>query len=183
MLNEAERVALHGVARASIRHGLAHHRALAVIAAEFPDALQQHAASFVTLEINGELRGCIGTLEAYRPLVADVAANAFSAAFRDSRFPPLTPHEESRLDIHISVLSTPEPVHVRNEAELIGLLRPDIDGLVLSEGARRGTFLPSVWEQLPEARDFLAHLKRKAGLPANYWSSTLRVERYTCEEF
>lgn len=183
MLNEAERVALRCVARASIHHGLAHRRCLSVNAAEFPDALQQQAASFVTLEINGELRGCIGTLEAYRPLVMDVAANAFSAAFRDSRFSPLTPHEESRLDIHISVLSTPELVHVRNEAELLAMLRPGIDGIVLSEGARRGTFLPSVWEQLPDARDFLAHLKRKAGLPANYWSKSLKVERYECEVF
>jgi AmmeMemoRadiSam system protein A len=183
MLSAAGRTALRRVARDSIRHGLLHGRVLTVNPADYAATLQQPAASFVTLEILGELRGCIGTLEAHRALVIDVAANAFAAAFRDSRFPPLTPHEESRLDIHISVLSKPEPVHVRSEAELLGVLRPGIDGVVLSEGARRGTFLPSVWEQLPDPRDFLAHLKRKAGLPANYWSDTLRIERYTCEVF
>ena len=183
MLNTTERTTLRAVARNAIRHGLAHGRALTVNPADYTAALQQSGASFVTLEILGALRGCIGTLEAHRALVSDVAANAFSAAFRDPRFPPLSAHEESRLDIHISVLGKPEPVPVRSEANLLGMLRPNIDGVVLSEGARRGTFLPSVWEQLPDRRDFLAQLKRKAGLPANYWSDTLRVERYTCEVF
>lgn len=183
MLSETDRTALRALARASIRHGLQQGRALAVDARTLSPALQATGASFVTLEIAGEMRGCIGTLEARRPLAEDVAANAFAAAFRDSRFPPLSAHEESRLDIHVSVLSAPEPMAVRDEADLLRQLRPGIDGLVLEDGARRGTFLPSVWEQLPDPRDFLAHLKRKAGLPPGHWSPTLRVSRYTCQVF
>lgn len=174
---------LRDIARASIRHGLAYGRALAINPAELPAALQQKAATFVTLEIGGELRGCIGTLEAQRPLAADVAENAFRAAFNDSRFPPLARNEEDQLAIHISVLSPPVLMRVRDEADLLRQLRPGIDGIVLTEGTRRGTFLPGVWEQLPEPRNFLAHLKQKAGLPADYWSPAIRVERYTCEAF
>lgn len=183
MLNDNERQALRAIARASIRHGLQHGRVLSVDVRTLPPALQENAATFVTLEITGELRGCIGTLEAQQPLAVDVARNAFSAAFRDSRFPPLSPAEESRLDIHISVLSAATPMTVRDEADLLRQLRPGIDGIVLSEGGRRATFLPGVWEQLPDPRDFIAHLKRKAGLPANHWSPTLQVARYTCEVF
>jgi uncharacterized protein len=129
------------------------------------------------------LRGCIGSLEARRPLALDVAENAFASAFRDPRFAPLARAEEPRLDLHISVLSEAEQIPVRSEAELLASLRPGIDGVILSAGARRGTFLPSVWEQLPEPHRFLAQLKRKAGLPADYWSAELRVERYTVEAF
>lgn len=182
-LAATDRETLLAVARASIHHGLVHGRALTVAAAGYAPALRPDAASFVTLQIDGELRGCIGTLEAYRPLVADVAANAWAAAFRDSRFPPLAPAEEKLLTLHISVLTTPEPLSVRNEADLLGRLRPGVDGLVLADGMRRATFLPSVWEQLPDPRDFVAHLKRKAGLPARHWSATMRVERYEVEEF
>jgi len=182
-LDAKEKQILREIARASIRHGLAYGRALAINPAELPAALQETAATFVTLETGGQLRGCIGTLEALRPLAVDVAENAFRAAFRDSRFPPLARNEEDQLDIHISVLSTPAPLRVRDEADLLQRLRPGIDGIVLSEGARRGTFLPSVWEQLPDPREFLAHLKQKAGLPADYWSPAIRVERYTCEAF
>lgn len=182
-LAREEHDTLLAVARAAIHHGLLHGRALAVVAADYPPALQATAATFVTLQIDGNLRGCIGTLEAHRPLVADVAANAWAAAFRDSRFPPLTPAEENRLALHISVLTMPRPFPVRDEADLLAKLRPDIDGLVLTDGMRHATFLPSVWEQLPDPRDFVAHLKRKAGLPAAHWSATMRVERYEVEEF
>ena len=113
----------------------------------------------------------------------DVAENAFAAAFRDPRFPPLRPDEYPRLEYHISILNPPEPMTVTSEADLLQQLRPGVDGLVLIEGARRATFLPSVWEQLPDPRQFLAHLKMKAGLPADYWSDSLRFERYTVEEF
>ncbi len=149
--------------------------------ADFPTPLREHRASFVTLHLDRRLRGCIGTLEARDPLVVDVARNAWSAASRDTRFPPIGMDEFQHLDIHISVLSVPEPVTVGSEAELLALMRPGIDGLILEEGFRRGTFLPSVWEQLPDPRDFLRQLKRKTGLPDQYWSASLQISRYTAE--
>ncbi len=149
--------------------------------ADFLAPLRDHRASFVTLHVDRRLRGCIGTLEARDPLVVDVARNAWSAASRDARFPPIGMDEFQNVDIHISVLSVPEPVTVGSEAELLALMRPGIDGLILEEGYRRGTFLPSVWEQLPDPRDFLRQLKRKAGLPDQYWSASLQISRYTAE--
>lgn len=180
-MNNKDRDDLRAITRASIRHGFAYGRPLGINPAELSPVLQAEGATFVTLEIAGELRGCIGTLEAWRPLAVDVSHNAYAAAFRDPRFPPLAPAEEDRIDIHISLLSRPQPLTVRDEADLLRQLRPGIDGLILSEGNRRGTFLPSVWEQLPDPRDFLAHLKRKAGLPPAHWSATIRVERYTSD--
>ncbi len=182
-MNDKDRDDLRAIARASIRHGLAYGRPLGINPQELSAALQAHGASFVTLEIDGALRGCIGTLEAHRPLAIDVSHNAFAAAFQDSRFPPLSRDEEERLDVHLSVLSRPQPMLVRDEADLLRQLRPGVDGLVLSEGARRATFLPSVWEQLPDPREFVMQLKRKAGLPGSHWSLAIRVERYTSEAF
>jgi AmmeMemoRadiSam system protein A len=150
---------------------------------EIPDTLMEKRATFVTLTIGGRLRGCIGMLEACRPLAEDVAANACAAAFEDPRFPPLTKKEFEKLEIHISVLSPPEELAFSSEADVLNQIRPGIDGLILQEGFRRGTFLPSVWEELPTKELFWAHLKLKAGLPANYWSKTLRVFRYTTEYF
>ncbi len=169
------------IARQSIRYGLEHGKPLPIQCQDHDPELQQIGASFVTLQKQGALRGCIGSLEAREPLVEDVARNAFNAAFRDPRFPPVSESELPLLDIHISILSTPEPVDFSSEADLISQLRPFVDGLVLSDGFHRGTFLPSVWEQLPEPEQFLQHLKVKAGLPPDYWSNTLKVERYTVE--
>lgn len=149
----------------------------------YPAALQAERASFVTLTIDHQLRGCIGVLEAIRSLVVDVAANAFAAAFEDRRFAPLAAGEYPRLTIHISVLSPPAAMSFVSEADLLRQLRPMADGLVLEEQGYRGTFLPSVWETLPEPREFLRHLKRKAGLPEDYWTASLRVSRYTTESF
>jgi len=146
----------------------------------FPE-LKEKRATFVTLTLNGNLRGCIGMLEACRPLAEDVAENAVSAAFRDPRFPPLTADEFENLEIHISVLSPPEEMAFSSEADVLAQIRPGIDGLILQEGFQKGTFLPSVWEELPETEMFFEHLKLKAGLPAGYWSDTLRVFRYTAE--
>ena len=131
--------------------------------------------------MNGELHGCIGTLEAERSLIIDVVKNAYAAAFRDPRFAALTRSEFQHLDIHISVLSRPEPVHCTSEGDLLRQLRPGVDGLTLIEGRQRGTFLPAVWETLPGPREFLHHLKQKAGLPVDYWSDTIRFERYTAD--
>jgi len=168
-------------AKKSIAHGLQTGQPYKVSVHDYPPSLQVWRASFVTLQKHGQLRGCIGMLEAMRPLIEDVAENAFAAAFRDPRFPAVTADEFPQLDIHLSLLSAPEPMHFASEADLLQQLRPGIDGLILQGGARRGTFLPSVWESLPAPRDFLRHLKRKAGLPMDYWSETLRVERYTTE--
>lgn len=181
--DEASRRLLKDVARAAIEHGLRHGRPPNPDPADYPPALREPRASFVTLKRGGRLRGCIGSLEAVRPLVVDVAHNAFAAAFQDPRFPPLEAEELNDLDISISVLSPAQPIHFESEADLLARLRPGVDGLILSDGGHRGTFLPSVWEQLPEPAAFLAQLKLKAGLPPDYWSPTLRVERYTTESW
>lgn len=181
-LSEPHRALLLDTARSSIEYGLSHGRALPVTPAEHPP-LDAAGASFVTLHRNGELRGCIGSLEAYRPLLLDVAENAFAAAFRDPRFAPLKPAEFESLSVDISVLSKPETLACESRRELLDRMRPGIDGLILQEGAKRGTFLPSVWSSLPDKTDFLRHLALKAGLPADHWSDSIRVWRYTTESF
>jgi len=145
--------------------------------------LEEPHASFVTLHKNGALRGCIGSLSAHRSLAEDVAANAVAAAFHDPRFAPLSVNEFDALDIEVSLLSRPEKLLFTSESELISLLRPHIDGLILSCGANRGTFLPQVWGQLPEPAQFIAHLKQKTGLPADFWSHDIEIERYSVEAF
>lgn len=171
------------LARQSIAHGLQTGRPLAVNLDDYPAALSQSRATFVTLERHDQLRGCIGMLEALRPLAEDVAENAFAAAFRDRRFPPLTADELADLELHISVLSPAEAIGFTSEADLISQLRPGIDGVILQERGRRGTFLPSVWDDLPKPNEFLHHLKQKAGLPPTYWSDTIQAYRYTTEMF
>lgn len=142
-------------------------------------ALAQPGASFVTLRQDDRLRGCIGSLEARRALGIDVAENACSAAFRDPRFAPLAPREFRTTVVEVSLLAPAEALECRDEEHLLAQLRPGIDGLVLSYGHRRGTFLPQVWDVLPDPRRFVRELKQKAGLAADFWHSALRVERYT----
>lgn len=178
-----ERDRLRAVARASIEHGLHHDQPVEVRLDEWPAALRQQRATFVTIQNEDRLRGCVGALEATRPLVQDVAMNAFAAAFRDPRFPPLTARESPGVTLRVSVLSPIELLPVRSEADLLRQLRPGVDGLIFEEGEQRGTFLPTVWRSLPNAGEFLAQLKTKAGLPADYWSETIRAYRYTTEEF
>jgi uncharacterized protein len=178
---KAQQQCLLETARAAIIHGLDKDAPMPVRAADYEDALRALRATFVTLNNRQGLRGCIGTLRAYQPLIEDVAYHAYAAAFEDPRFPPLRREELVDLRVHISVLSESEAMTFQSEADLIRQLRPGVDGLILSEGARRGTFLPSVWESLPIPADFLRHLKNKAGLAADYWSSDLRVERYTVD--
>lgn len=144
---------------------------------------QRPGASFVTLTQQDDLRGCIGSLEAYRPLAEDVRANACAAAFRDPRFPPLTASELARTQIGISLLTPAQAMDWRDEADALAKLRPHIDGVILSAGRHRATFLPQVWEQLPEPADFLAQLKRKAGLAADYWGPEVQLERYTVRKW
>lgn len=169
------------LAKDSIAYGLEHGKPIKPDYNDYDSKLQAIRATFVTLEIEHRLRGCIGMLEAMRPLLADVAENAFSAAFRDPRFPPVSKEEYSQLEYHISILTPATPIDFKSEADLIKQIRPNIDGLILQEGGLRGTFLPSVWESLPKVEDFLQHLKQKAGLPRNYWSDSLKVSRYECE--
>lgn len=183
MLSPADRKQLLDIAHRSIQHGLEHGDPLKVDLQTLTPVLREPGASFVTLERHGQLRGCIGTLEAHQPLASDVAQNAFQSAFRDPRFPPLSKSELAGLDIHISVLSKPEPMQFSSEVDFIRQLRPGVDGVILAEGWHRGTFLPAVWEDLPEPEDFVRHLKLKAGLPPDYWSNTIKAYRYTAEYF
>lgn len=171
------------IARASIAHGLATGKALTIDADTYPESLRAVRACFVTLDLAGRLRGCIGHLEAYQPLAIDVAENAFAAAFRDPRFAPLKTAEWPQIGLHISVLSPPVPMQFADEADLLSQIRPGIDGLILRLGNQRGTFLPSVWDSLPNPVDFLRELKHKAGLPGDVWSAGIEVARYTTESF
>ncbi len=182
MLEDSHKKQLLKLAAASIKYGLEQHKAFPVNPTEYPPALQQIRASFVTLTIHQKLRGCIGTLEARCPLVTDVTENAFAAAFRDPRFSPLQESEYQHLHYHISVLNPPHSMQFHSEADLISQLRPGIDGLILEDLGRKGTFLPSVWESLPEPADFIRHLKNKAGLSSSHWSPSLKIQRYTVED-
>ena len=175
------RIALLDVARRSIESGVRTGKPLSVDPGYFPPKLQEQRATFVTLRRADALRGCVGALTASRPLVSDVAHSAFAAAFRDARFPALEATELDDLEIHISVLSALEPLPVRDEADLLDQIRPGVDGLVLRDGAHQGTFLPAVWENIPDPSDFLRELKRKAGLPVDSWSERWEVLRYTAE--
>ena len=180
-LTQPSQTLLLGLARASIRHGLQAGRPLRVALEELADELVVPRASFVTLEKKGRLRGCIGSLEAWRPLAVDVAENAFAAAFRDPRFPPVQGEEVEELEIHLSLLTAPVAMTFGSEEDLLGQLRRGVDGLILSDGHCRGTFLPSVWAELMTPQLFLTELKRKAGLASDYWSPGLRIWRYESE--
>ena len=171
------------VARESIRYGVEHQQEQTLSLGNYDSALQQQRATFVTLHLNHQLRGCIGTLEAHQPLVLDVAHNAHAAASTDPRFMPVTASELDNLEIHISILNPSEELEFDSEQDLIRQIRPGIDGLIMQDEHNRGTFLPSVWEQLPDPTEFIQHLKLKAGLPVNHWSDTLKVWRYTSNSF
>jgi AmmeMemoRadiSam system protein A len=141
--------------------------------------LREPGATFITLRWRGSLRGCVGSIQAYRPLFEDVWRNARASAFHDTRFPPLEPWEYPDLSVEVSLLSPPEPVACSCEEEALALLRPGVDGVILEYQRCRGTFLPQVWEQLPEPRDFLYQLQRKAGLRPGFWAPEVRISRYT----
>ncbi len=172
--------ALVALARASIKHGLG--SATAAPAPSRDGVLGAPGAAFVTLKRGGLLRGCIGTVQAWRPLAEDVADNARKAAFSDPRFPPLSPAELDGLELSVSVLTPPAPMTFADEADLLDQLRPRIDGLIIEDAGRRALFLPSVWEQLPDKRQFIAHLKHKAGLPTDHWSPSFKASRFQAVE-
>ena len=141
--------------------------------------LSGHGACFVTLTQSGELRGCIGTLQAHRSLLEDVKHNAVSAALRDPRFTPLSSEELDVTEIEISLLSTTLAMDVRDEADALAQLRPNVDGVIFEYGRYRSTFLPQVWENLAQPREFLAMLRRKAGLPDDFWADDVKLSRYS----
>jgi AmmeMemoRadiSam system protein A len=145
--------------------------------------LRERAASFVTLREAGELRGCIGSVDAYRPLGDDVAANAHAAAYRDPRFPPVGPAQIAGLEVEVSVLTPRVALAAASEDDALAKLRPGEDGIYLEYRDLRATFLPQVWESLPDPRDFLAELRRKARLPAHFWDPDLRLSRYGVEKY
>ena len=178
---QPERALLLKAAHDSINYGLRTQNILQIDIAMFPEQICQSRACFVTLHLNSQLRGCIGSLLAHQPLIQDVVQNAYSAAFKDPRFKPVTLEEYPQLVLDISVLSQAQPMKFNSEADLLTQIRPGIDGLILSDNGHRGTFLPSVWKQLPDPHEFLRHLKNKAGLPADYWSNTIKIENYTTE--
>ena len=145
--------------------------------------LDEPGASFVTLTRRGALRGCIGCLEAHRALAIDVAQNAVAAAFRDPRFAPLTHAEFPTTRVEVSLLAAAHTIDFADEEDAIARLRPGIDGVILTHDGERATFLPQVWETLPDARRFLAQLKQKAGLPADFWDARMQLARYTVQKW
>lgn len=173
-IEERGRILL-AIARAAIARALG----LSQAADETAPWLAEHGACFVTLTRDGELRGCIGTLQAHRPLLADIKSNAVSAAMRDPRFTPVTADEFDITAVEVSLLSPTQALEARHEADALAQLRPGVDGIVFEYGPHRSTFLPQVWEQLPQPHQFMAQLKRKAGLPADFWADGIRLSRYT----
>lgn len=180
--NEDQQTCLQ-LARQSIKHGLEEGRALHVNPSDYSNDLQQHLASFVTLHKDGSLRGCIGALQARQPLINDISEHAYAAAFQDPRFPVLQDNEYVQLDVKISVLSNPELMTFISEEDLLQQIRPNIDGLIIEYGYNRGTFLPSVWEQLSDKKEFLNHLKMKANLAKDWWDNTVKISRYETFSF
>jgi AmmeMemoRadiSam system protein A len=178
MYTAIQRQQMLSIAYDSIQHGLNLGTRIVLDLKKYSRDLQEHRACFVTLEIDELLRGCIGSLIAREPLVENIAYNAHSAAFHDPRFEPLQHDELPLLKISIAILSDSVPIAFSSEQELLEQIHPNIDGLILREGALCSTFLPAVWQQLPDPKDFLRHLKTKAGLDENYWSDSIRAERY-----
>ena len=187
-LDDVEADALFALVETSIRGGLTarrDRRGAALPRLDFeglPDVLRRHQGVFVTLKVAGQLNGCIGTLEAREPLGSAAVRAAYEAAFADPRLPPLSPGHWPELSIGLSLLSGLEPVPAGSAPELLAALRPGTDGLLLGAGWRRATFLPAMWEQLPEPAEFLHHLLAKGGLPERPWPVDLRGWRYTAVE-
>jgi AmmeMemoRadiSam system protein A len=182
-LDDMQERTLLDVAARAVHDALATGRASLPDASRFDETLRRTGATFVTLERGEQLLGCIGTLEAVRPLVVDVARNALAAAFTDPRLPAVTPDDYAAMSIKVSVLSAPEPLAVSSFAELAAAVRPGVDGLLLEAGSRRSTLLPSVWPKVDGVSEFLAVLWHKAGLRAAEWSPSTRLSRYTTHEF
>lgn len=172
---------LLGIAEDSIRHGLAHGDPLHLALGGYPAEVLEKHATFVTLDRDGEVRGCVGKLQQVHPLVREVASNAFAAAFLDDRFEPLGADELEGLALTVSLLSQPEPLPFRSEEDLLEQLVPGRDGLIIKAGPARALFLPAVWASLPGPAQFLEQLKRKAGLPVRGLPRGLKAARFVVE--
>jgi AmmeMemoRadiSam system protein A len=150
---------------------------------ESPAWLREPGASFITLNLNHKLRGCIGSLRAHRPLLDDVKANALAAAFRDPRFKPLSPIEYDNVVVEISLLSALTTVDFRDENTALAQLQPHVHGVIFEYGHHRSTYLPQVWESFADPAMFMATLKQKAGLPPNFWDPAVKLHTYTVAKF
>ena len=182
-LPENAKIELLRIAQVSVEHYLRLKVPLQVDVEDYQQELQALRACFVTLRIHGQLRGCVGSLQAERALVADVAHNARAAAFSDPRFSQLTWHESRLLEFYIAVLTPLEPMEIHSEEELVVQLQPNRDGVVLREGASRSTLLPAAWRNVESPEEFVQLLKKKASLSADYCSDTISFLRYRTESF
>jgi len=181
-LSDREKNTLLLIARESIEQPLRLGLKYTLPSVYLTGGLAKKAATFVTLFVNGQLKGCIGTLTPCRSLAEDVLENASGAAFEDHRFTPVTLNDLDRLKIEISILTEPVPLIFDDEADLLGKITKDLDGLILKLGDVRATFLPSVWEKLPDKKQFLGQLKKKAGLRPDFWSDRLQFFKYQVEK-
>ncbi len=177
-LTKPQKTLLLTTAWQSIAHGLKNGHPLAVQLSNYPPALLEPQACFVTLSYQSQIRGCIGSLTSIRPFVQDVSENAFAAAFCDRHYEAIQEHELADLQITLDCLSAPEPLSINSEQELIRQLNVDVDGLTLQDGSRHATFLPSMWKKTPNPMQFVQQLKHKAGLPAAYWAKSIKVNRF-----
>jgi AmmeMemoRadiSam system protein A len=183
-LTPEEQHTLLRMARQAMECGVRREKLPLVDETELSSHLREYGASFVTLTIHGELRGCIGALEARQPLAQDVCEHAIAAALEDPRFPPVREDELSMIQIEVSRLTRPVPLEYKDAADLLSRLRPFVDGVILRDGFRRATFLPQVWEKIPNTADFLDYLCLKIGVDANRWRTQhLDVFTYQVEEF
>ena len=171
-------------AREAIEHRVQGRKLPPIQKTSLTENLSEQGASFVTLTIRGQLRGCIGALEAYQPLIDDVREHAVAAAFEDPRFPPLREDELNRIQIEVSRLTRPVPLEYKDADDLLSKLRPHVDGIIIKDGLRRATFLPQVWEKLPDPSDFMDNLCYKMGTAHHHWRNKhLDVFIYQVEEF
>jgi AmmeMemoRadiSam system protein A len=183
-LSDEEKRTLLRLARSSLEEGVRGQKLPPIAPSELSPRLMEPGASFATLTINGQLRGCIGALEPYQPLANDVREHALAAALDDPRFPPVRPEELDRIQVEISRLTLPQPVQYSDADNLLSQLRPNIDGVILRDGMRRATFLPQVWEKIPDKETFLDNLCMKMGAAPDTWRKKhLDVLTYQVEEF
>ena len=183
-LTEQDQKILLEIARSAIQSTIRGSKLETLELKKLPDRLQKDGATFVTITKVGELRGCIGTLSAFQPLAEDVREHAIAAATQDYRFPPISKGELSQINIEISYLSKPKDLEYKDSQELLEKVHPYIDGVTFIDGIQRATFLPQVWEKLPDKEAFFDHLCLKMGVPVSTWrKGKLKVQIYQVEEF
>ena len=182
-LTRDERIALLDLAEAAIEHGVQTDALIDLEAHEVEGPWARRQATFVTVYLDEALNGCIGSIEPVRPLAEDIVHNAFQAAFRDPRFEPISRSDLAALECQISVLSPLELLVAADERALCAAVEPGVHGVLLECRGQRGTLLPSVWEKCADPALFVRHVKRKAGLPADFWAEDLRAYVYTVEQF